>query len=104
MFVIGRGDDTVGNPHRARIAQFENFELVLSFRADGLSQEYAVPPAGAEGDVLPLTAAARGPRQKERRDKQRDKQRINTSKQSKTNKQTDRQAKQANKQTNKQSD
>ena len=27
--VFGRGDDTVGNPHRARISQFELFELIL---------------------------------------------------------------------------
>ena len=26
---VGRGDDTVGNPHRAQISQFELFELVL---------------------------------------------------------------------------
>ena len=27
--VLGRGDDTVGNPHRAQIYQFEFFELTL---------------------------------------------------------------------------
>ena len=27
--IIGRGDDTVGNPHRAQISQFELFELIL---------------------------------------------------------------------------
>ena len=27
--VVGRGDDTVGNPHRAQIFQFELFELIL---------------------------------------------------------------------------
>ena len=26
---VGRGDDTVGNPHRAQIAQFELFEFIL---------------------------------------------------------------------------
>ena len=28
-FLPGRGDDTVGNPHRAQIYQFELFELTL---------------------------------------------------------------------------
>ena len=27
--LLGRGDDTVGNPHRAQIVQFELFELIL---------------------------------------------------------------------------
>ena len=32
--LIGRGDDTVGNPHRAQICQFDVFELMfLSMRA-----------------------------------------------------------------------
>ena len=31
---IGRGDDTVGNPHRAQISQFELFELVLLLKLD----------------------------------------------------------------------
>ena len=31
---IGRGDDTVGNPHRAQISQFELFELILSLKLD----------------------------------------------------------------------
>ena len=25
--ILGRGDDTVGNPHRAQLSQFESFEL-----------------------------------------------------------------------------
>ena len=29
MLRFGRGDDTVGNPHRAQISQFEFFELIL---------------------------------------------------------------------------
>ena len=31
---IGRGDDTVGNPHRAQISQFELFELILLLKLD----------------------------------------------------------------------
>ena len=52
---LGRGDDTVGNPHRARISQFELFELILllklderfpveQFEAADLSQQYPSPP------------------------------------------------------------
>ena len=32
--VLGRGDDTVGNPHRAQIVQSEFFELILSSQLD----------------------------------------------------------------------
>ena len=31
---FGRGDDTVGNPHRAQISQFELFELILLLKSD----------------------------------------------------------------------
>ena len=31
---FGRGDDTVGNPHRAQISQFELFELILLLKQD----------------------------------------------------------------------
>ena len=31
---FGRGDDTVGNPHRAQISQFELFELTLLLKLD----------------------------------------------------------------------
>ena len=31
---LGRGDDAVGNPHRARISQFELFELILLLKLD----------------------------------------------------------------------
>ena len=31
---LGSGDDTVGNPHRARISQFELFELILFLKLD----------------------------------------------------------------------
>ena len=32
--MVGRGDDAVGNPHRAQIVQFELFELILLFKLD----------------------------------------------------------------------
>ena len=32
--LFGRGDDTVGNPHRGQIYQFELFELVLLPKLD----------------------------------------------------------------------
>ena len=31
---LGRGDDTVGNPYRAQISQFELFEPILSLKLD----------------------------------------------------------------------
>ena len=34
MTIIGRGDDTDGNPHRAQISQFDLFELILSLKLD----------------------------------------------------------------------
>ena len=50
---LGRGDDAVGNPRRARISQFELFELFLLSKVDKqlsieleptLSQSAASPP------------------------------------------------------------
>ena len=31
---LGRGDDRVGNPHRAQVSQFELFELILLLKLD----------------------------------------------------------------------
>ena len=31
---FGRGEDTVGNPHRAQISQFELFRLILLLKLD----------------------------------------------------------------------
>ena len=52
---IGRGDDTVGNPHRIQISQFELFEIIiLSYDCNSLSsnssrqylnQHYPPPPS-----------------------------------------------------------
>ena len=52
---LGRGDDVVGNPHRAQISRFELFELILllavgkqfpvkQFEATVLSQSTVSPP------------------------------------------------------------
>ena len=32
--LVRKGDDTVGDPHRAQIYQFELFELMLAFNLD----------------------------------------------------------------------
>ena len=32
--VFGRGDDAIGNAHRAQIVQFELFELILLLKLD----------------------------------------------------------------------
>ena len=32
--VFGRGDDTIGSPRRARISQFEFFELIFLLKLD----------------------------------------------------------------------
>ena len=34
MAILGRGDDTVGSPHRAQISRFELFELILLSKLD----------------------------------------------------------------------
>ena len=60
---LGRGDDTVGNPHRAQISQFGLFELVLSskldkqfpveqFKATVSQATVPSPPLGPQGDDL----------------------------------------------------
>ena len=41
---FGRGDDTVGNPHRAQISRFELFELILLLKLDKLYLSQQVPP------------------------------------------------------------
>ena len=48
---VGRGDDTVGKPHRAQISQFELFELILVLKLDkqflssNSRQQYLSPPS-----------------------------------------------------------
>ena len=32
LLIVGDGDDTVGNPRQAQIAQFEMFKLIFLFR------------------------------------------------------------------------
>ena len=55
LVMIGRGDDTVGNPHGAQVSKFELFELILIIeirqtaacrgiqRQQYLSQQYPPP-------------------------------------------------------------
>ena len=55
---FGRGDDTVGNPHRAQISQielfefklfqFESFELILLLKQGGVAGEGAGRGQGGE--------------------------------------------------------
>ena len=72
----GRGDDAVGNPHRAQIYKFEPFELILllkldkqfpveQFEATYLSQQYPPPllrtPSSASTPSRPSSSTARRP-------------------------------------------
>ena len=61
---LGRGDDTVGNPHRAQIVQFELFELILLLKSDKrlpVEQFEATVSQSKEGTLPPLLSAlARG--------------------------------------------
>ena len=64
---FGRGDDTVGNPHRAQISQielfefklfqFESFELILLLKQGGVAGEDGTP---AEGAGAPKVEAVEG--------------------------------------------
>ena len=74
---FGRGDDTVGDPHRAQISQFELFELLLSSKLDNefsierfeptVSQSTVSSPALRSGGAAPAKisgpAARRVPRE-----------------------------------------
>ena len=40
---IRKGDDTVGNPHRAQVPQFELFELILLLKFEATSSQSTVP-------------------------------------------------------------
>ena len=67
---VGRGDDIVGNPHRAQISQFELFVFILSLnsttsslssnaRQTCLSQQYPPPPLNMILASLPYRRFAR---------------------------------------------
>ena len=49
--IFGRGDDTVGNPHRAQMSQFELFELVLLLKLDRQSPVEQFQPAVSHSAV-----------------------------------------------------
>ena len=53
---VRRGDDTVGNPHRAQISQIELFELILLLKLD---KQFPVVQFEATVPSPPLTVAAR---------------------------------------------
>ena len=52
-YTNGRGDDTVGNPHRAQISRFELFELILLSKLD---RQFPVEPfeAGVSQSSVPF--------------------------------------------------
>ena len=59
-----RGDDTVGNPHRTQISQFELFELILLLKLDkrqrfeASASQSTVPSPSLIGVAAPLVASA----------------------------------------------
>ena len=68
---IGRGDDTVGNPHGAQKSQFDLFELILLSKLDKqfpveqfeatVSQSTVVPPKGKASSPVKLVIASLKP-------------------------------------------
>ena len=54
VVVIGRGDDKVGNPHRAQIHQFELFQLVLLLKPDKRFPVERFEAAVSQSTVPPL--------------------------------------------------
>ena len=58
---FGRGDDTVGNPHRAQIVQFEPFEIILSLKLDRQFPVERFEATGSQSTVPspPLRSSAR---------------------------------------------
>ena len=53
---LGRGDDTVGNAHRAQICQFEMFELILLLKVD------TVPRRAVRGNGISVNSTLPHPR------------------------------------------
>ena len=70
-YVLGRGDDTVGNPHRAQISQFElvlllkldkqfpveRFEASRAIRGSSISVSSTLPPLAGPLDAGPAALA-----------------------------------------------
>ena len=59
---FGRGDDTVGNPHRAEIYRFELFELFLLLKLDNESYIERFEPTVSQSTVPspPLSTCSMG--------------------------------------------
>ena len=51
--LIGRGDDTVGNPHRAHFSPFELFELFLFLELDKQLSIEQFEPTVSQSTVSP---------------------------------------------------
>ena len=67
---FGRGDDSVGNPHRAQISQFELFELILLLKLDRQFSIERFETTVSQSTVPsppPRRGRARGPRHLEPR-------------------------------------
>ena len=59
---LGRGDDTVGNPHRAQIdplIEIRQTALCRAIRGNGMSVNSTLPPL-SKGDLLWLVASGKG--------------------------------------------
>ena len=59
-----KGDDTVGNPHRTRISQFDLFELILLLKLDKRfpGERFEATVSQSKFPSPPLTKAAAGGR------------------------------------------
>ena len=55
---LGRGDDTLGNPHRAQISQLEHFELILLLKVNKQFSIERFEPTASQSKVSspPLTS------------------------------------------------
>ena len=60
--IVGRGDDTVGNPHRAQIVQFELFDFILLLKLDKQFpvEQFEAAASQSTAPSLPLKEAASG--------------------------------------------
>ena len=55
--LLGRGDDTVGNPHRAQIVQFELFERILLLKLEMTS----IPRRATRGNRISVNSTLSPP-------------------------------------------
>ena len=59
--LVGRGDDTVGDPHRSKMSQFELFELILLLKLDNQFSVEQFEPTVSQSTV-PSPLLTRGSR------------------------------------------